>query len=153
MKKSKLKLARKKIDQLDQRIFNLIRKRTQIIRYMLSLKKFKNEIVDKKRNSEILDTCLERLEGFEEFPQSCTTPLQRIKVKALSNSAWQNIRLGVDVEWARKKLINAYRLSFISFFFPRNMVALLLTLSPNFLIKFFNNILDLLLVRKKQIYK
>ena len=106
-----------------------------------------------KRNSEILDTCLERLEGFEEFPQSCTTPLQRIKVKALSNSAWQNIRLGVDVEWARKKLINAYRLSFISFFFPRNMVALLLTLSPNFLIKFFNNTLDLLLVRKKQIYK
>ena len=54
MKKNKLKLARKKIDQLDQRIFNLLKKRTQIIKYMLSLKKFKNEIVDKKRNSEIL---------------------------------------------------------------------------------------------------
>ena len=54
MKKNKLKLARKKIDQLDQRIFNLLKKRAQIIRYMLSLKKFKNEIVDKKRNSEIL---------------------------------------------------------------------------------------------------
>ena len=54
MKKNKLKLARKKIDRLDQRIFDLLKKRTQIIRYMLSLKKFKNEIVDKKRNSEIL---------------------------------------------------------------------------------------------------
>ena len=54
MKKNKLKLARKKIDQLDQKIFNLLKKRTQIIRYMLSLKKFKNEIVDKKRNSDIL---------------------------------------------------------------------------------------------------
>ena len=54
MKKNKLKLARNKIDQLDQRIFNLLKKRTQIIRYMLSLKKFKNEIVDKKRNSKIL---------------------------------------------------------------------------------------------------
>ena len=54
MKKNKLKLSRKKIDQLDQRIFNLLKKRTQIIRYMLSLKKFKNEIVDKKRNNEIL---------------------------------------------------------------------------------------------------
>ena len=54
MKKNKLKLARKKIDQLDHKIFNLIKKRTQIIRYMLSLKKFKNEIIDKKRNSEIL---------------------------------------------------------------------------------------------------
>ena len=54
MKKNKLKSARNKIDQLDQRIFNLLKKRTQIIRYMLSLKRFKNEIVDKKRNSEIL---------------------------------------------------------------------------------------------------
>ena len=54
MKKNKLKLARKKIDQLDQKIFNLLKKRTQIIRYMLSLKKFKNEIIDKRRNSEIL---------------------------------------------------------------------------------------------------
>jgi len=54
MKKNKLKLARKKIDQLDQRIFDLLKKRTQIIRYMLSLKKFKNEIIDKRRNSEIL---------------------------------------------------------------------------------------------------
>ena len=54
MKKNRLKLARKKIDRLDHKIFNLIKKRTQIIRYMLSLKKFKNEIVDKKRNSKIL---------------------------------------------------------------------------------------------------
>ena len=54
MKKNKLKLARKKIDRLNQRIFDLLKKRTQIIRYMLSLKKFKNEIIDKRRNSEIL---------------------------------------------------------------------------------------------------
>ena len=54
MKKNKLKLARKKIDQLDHKIFNLIKKRTQIIRYMLSLKRFKNEIVDYKRINKIL---------------------------------------------------------------------------------------------------
>ena len=54
MIKKKLQQARNKVDQIDQKIFNLIIKRTQIIKYMLSLKKFKNEIVDKKRNSEIL---------------------------------------------------------------------------------------------------
>ena len=54
MKKNKLKFARNKVDQLDQKIFTLIKKRTQIIRYMLSLKKFKTEIVDNKRNKEIL---------------------------------------------------------------------------------------------------
>ena len=53
MKKNKLKLARNKIDQLDQKIFNLIKKRTQIVKYMLSLKKFRKEIVDHKRNNEI----------------------------------------------------------------------------------------------------
>ena len=54
MNKNKLKLARNKVDQLDQRIFNLIKKRTQTVKYMLSLKKFKKEIVDHKRNNEIL---------------------------------------------------------------------------------------------------
>ena len=54
MNRNKLKLARTKVDQLDQKIFNLIKKRTQIIKYMLSLKKSKKEIVDHKRNNEIL---------------------------------------------------------------------------------------------------
>jgi len=53
MNKNKLKLARKKVDQLDQKIFNLIKKRTQIVKYMLSLKKSRKEIVDHKRNNEI----------------------------------------------------------------------------------------------------
>ena len=53
MNKNKLKLARNKVDQLDQKIFNLIKKRTQFVRYMLSLKKSRKEIVDHKRNNEI----------------------------------------------------------------------------------------------------
>ena len=53
MNKNKLKLARNKVDQLDQKIFNLIKKRTQIVKYMLGLKKFRKEIVDHKRNNEI----------------------------------------------------------------------------------------------------
>ena len=53
MNKNKLKQARNKVDQLDQKIFNLIKKRTQIVKYMLGLKKSKREIVDHKRHSEI----------------------------------------------------------------------------------------------------
>ena len=53
MNKNKLKLARNKVDQLDQKIFNLIKKRTQFVKYMLSLKKSKKEIVDHKRINEI----------------------------------------------------------------------------------------------------
>ena len=54
MNKKKLNIARNKVDRLDQKIFNLIKIRTQIVKYMLSLKKFRKEIVDHKRNNEIL---------------------------------------------------------------------------------------------------
>ena len=52
--KNKLKLSRKKIDQLDKKIFNLIKKRTRIVMYMLSLKKYKKQIIDHKRINTIL---------------------------------------------------------------------------------------------------
>ena len=54
MKKNKLNSSRRRIDQLDRRIFELIKKRTQIVKYMLSLKKFKKQIVDQKRINKIL---------------------------------------------------------------------------------------------------
>ena len=54
MEKKKLEIARSKIDQLDNSILNLIKKRTKIVKYMLSLKQFKNQIVDQKRSNVIL---------------------------------------------------------------------------------------------------
>ena len=54
MDKKKLRIARNKIDRLDSSIFNLIKKRTKIVKYMLSLKQFKNQIVDQKRTDIIL---------------------------------------------------------------------------------------------------
>ena len=54
MNKNKLKIARRRVDQLDKQIFNLIKKRAQTVRYMLSLKKYKSQIVDQKRIKEIL---------------------------------------------------------------------------------------------------
>ena len=54
MNKDKLKKARNKIDNIDNKIFNLIKKRTHIVINMMKLKKFKREIVDYKRINEIL---------------------------------------------------------------------------------------------------
>ena len=54
MNRQKLKIARNKIDQVDKSIFNLIEKRTRIVKYMLNLKQFKNQIVDRKRIKIIL---------------------------------------------------------------------------------------------------
>ena len=54
MQKNSLKIERKKIDKIDQQIFMLIKKRTVIVKKMLTLKRYKNEIVDHKRIKEIL---------------------------------------------------------------------------------------------------
>ena len=54
MNVKKLKKARNKIDLIDNNIFNLIKKRTKIVKYMLNLKEYKSQIVDQKRIKIIL---------------------------------------------------------------------------------------------------
>ena len=54
MNKKKLIIARNKIDQLDNSIFNLIKKRTKVVKHMLGLKRYKNQIVDHKRINTII---------------------------------------------------------------------------------------------------
>ncbi len=53
MSKNILKRSRNKVDQIDNKIFRLIEKRTRIVKYILSLKKYRKDIVDRKRNNEI----------------------------------------------------------------------------------------------------
>ena len=54
MHKKNLRKYRNKIDKLDNKIFILIKNRTQLIKHILLEKKFKNQIVDHKRINEIL---------------------------------------------------------------------------------------------------
>ena len=54
MNKKKLREARCKIDLLDKSIFDLLKKRTKVVNYMLGLKQYKNQIIDRKRINEIL---------------------------------------------------------------------------------------------------
>ncbi len=53
-KLKKLIILRKKLDKLDNSLISLIKKRTEIVKEVLKLKTYKNQIVDKKRISEIL---------------------------------------------------------------------------------------------------
>ena len=54
MNRKQLIKSRNQIDKLDRGIFNLIQRRTKIVNYMLNLKQFKNQIVDRKRIKDIL---------------------------------------------------------------------------------------------------
>ncbi len=52
--KKKLNALRKKLDYLDDEFLKLIKKRTNIVNEVLKLKKYKKEIIDKKRITSIL---------------------------------------------------------------------------------------------------
>ena len=54
LKKKKLNLIRKKLDKLDNLLINIIKRRTLLVKDVLKLKKFKNEIIDIKRINKIL---------------------------------------------------------------------------------------------------
>ena len=52
--KIKLNLLRIKLDKLDSQLLKMVKKRTTIIKKVLSLKEYKKEIIDKKRITAIL---------------------------------------------------------------------------------------------------
>ncbi len=54
LNKKKLNLIRRKLDKLDNELLKLIKKRSFLVNEVLKLKKFKNEIIDRKRINFIL---------------------------------------------------------------------------------------------------
>ena len=54
IRKKKLEVIRKKLDKLDNSLILIIKKRTQLVNEVVKLKKYKKEIVDKKRIKIIL---------------------------------------------------------------------------------------------------
>jgi len=54
IKLKKLKNLRKKLDYVDNKLLKLLIKRTNLVKQVISLKEYKNQIVDKKRIAQIL---------------------------------------------------------------------------------------------------
>ena len=54
MNNKKIKITRKKLDSLDNKLLDLIKKRTLLVNQILKQKKYKNQIVDKARIKVIL---------------------------------------------------------------------------------------------------
>ena len=52
--KKKLNILRRKLDKLDNKLIDIIKVRTNLVKEVVKLKEYKNEIVDKKRISIIL---------------------------------------------------------------------------------------------------
>lgn len=52
--KIKLNILRKKLDNLDDKLLNIVKKRSNLVNDVLKLKEYKREIIDKKRINFIL---------------------------------------------------------------------------------------------------
>ena len=54
MNNKKIKIIRKRLDILDNKLLDLIKKRTSLVNEILKQKRFKNQIIDRKRIKTIL---------------------------------------------------------------------------------------------------
>jgi chorismate mutase len=60
MVNKKIKYIRKDLDKLDNSILNLVKKRATLVKMVLKQKKYKNQIIDKKRIKKILTNIRKR---------------------------------------------------------------------------------------------
>ena len=76
--KKKLNLIRVKLDKLDNKLLDLIKYRTSLVKEVLKLKEFKKEIVDKKRINFILNKIKDKSKKLNIDPK-------------ITNRIWKNM--------------------------------------------------------------
>ena len=86
--KIKLNVLRKKLDKIDHRLLKVIKNRSEIIKKVLLLKKYKSEIVDQKRISFILNKI--RKESIK----------KKIDPK-ITNTIWKNM-IGAYIDYEKR---------------------------------------------------
>ena len=99
-KKKKLHKLRKKLDNLDYRLLNVIKKRTEIVKKVLLLKTYKKDIIDKKRILVPLPLPLAELSAsiFEIMPNPLLTrdQLRLLKYDNISSGKYKtNFQIGI----------------------------------------------------------
>ena len=82
-------LIRKKLDKLDDKFLYLIKKRTKLVNQVLKNKKFKKEIVDKKRISAILKNISKKSKKMN-IDTKITRSIWSSMIKAYINFEYRN---------------------------------------------------------------
>ena len=91
MKNIKILKIRNDLDKLDDKFLKLIKKRTNLVKEILRNKKFKKDIIDRKRIAKIL--------------KNITTKSKKMKIDPkISNIIWKSmIRAYIDFEYRNFK--------------------------------------------------
>ena len=84
-------IVRKKLDKLDNRLLEIIKKRSQLVDIVIRNKKFKKDIVDKKRISVILKNILKKSKKRGIDPK-ITIKIWKTMIKAFIDYEFRNFK-------------------------------------------------------------
>ena len=82
---------RKKLDKLDNLFLNLIKRRTKLVDQVLQNKKFKNQIVDRKRIKVILKNISKKSKN-KKIDTKITNRIWRSMIKAFIDYEYRNFK-------------------------------------------------------------
>ncbi len=89
MKNKKINNIRKKLDNLDNSMLSLIKKRNLLVDQILMQKKYKNEIIDKKRIKVILKKIKEQSKN-KKIDTQITEAIWKAMIRAFINYEFRN---------------------------------------------------------------
>ncbi len=91
MKNKKLLKIRKKLDKLDNKFLILVKKRIFLVNQVLLTKKYKNEIIDKKRISKILSN-IKKKSKMRNIDTKITNEIWSSMIKAFIKYEFRNFK-------------------------------------------------------------
>ena len=91
MKNKKLEIIRKKLDKLDDKFLALIKTRTQLVNQVLLTKKYKNQIIDKKRIKKILSN-IKRKSQQRNLDNKITNEIWSAMIRAYIKYEFRNFK-------------------------------------------------------------
>ena len=91
MKNKNIIQIRKELDKLDNKFLNLIKKRTLLVNEVLKNKKFKNEIIDRKRIKIILRTIKKKSKKMK-IDNKVTNRIWNSMIKAYIDYEFRNFK-------------------------------------------------------------
>ena len=84
-------IIRKKLDKLDNKLLEIIKKRTKLVDLVIQNKKFKKDIIDKKRISVILKNISKKSKKKKIDPK-ITNQIWKSMIKAFINYEFRNFK-------------------------------------------------------------
>ena len=91
MKNKKVNLIRKKLDKLDLKMLNLIKKRSILVNKILKEKKYKNQIIDNKRIRIILKKISKESKKIK-LDSEITNPIWKAMIRSFINYEYRNFK-------------------------------------------------------------